>query len=150
MSGAAHKQPPGESDPQITILVGQLLATTNSIKEGLIEVNREQQANSRAILSAANTMEVVERTVDHLVALVKDGNGQESLVSQTKELRLVCRQLRLELDAIVKVVEDLKFHKAATSAQADGKRTAWSTILSIVSLITAAIAATAAVWKLRP
>lgn len=113
---AAKKVPPATTTDltgdNLAILIGQLLATTEAASSGINSLSEESKANSRAVIAAATTLGLVEKTVYELVKVVKDGNGQESLVTQMKAVRVEINrltesvnELRKELDTVKKDVD---------------------------------------------
>lgn len=90
--------PAAKPDEHFSVLIGQLLATVENTATMLENLRQESRDNSQKIVAAVTTLEVVQQTVAELVKVVKDGNGQESLVSQVHALQHEFGHRRLELD----------------------------------------------------
>lgn len=100
-----RKLPTDSMGPDLPVLVGQLLATTEAASEGIRSLFEESKANAKAIIAAATTLELVDKTVRELLRVVRDGNGQESLVVQIKTLQTLLARLRADHDDLRKHVE---------------------------------------------
>ena len=145
---AAKKVPPATTTDltgdNLAILIGQLLATTEAASSGINSLSEESKANSRAVIAAATTLGLVEKTVYELVKVVKDGNGQESLVTQMKAVRVEINrltesvnELRKELDTVKKDVDAAGTIK---NQIVGGKMVIWVIIGGLAWLVTTGIA----------
>ncbi len=96
------------ANDQIAMLIGQLLATSEAASAGIKALSEESRQNSKAIVAAVTTLSMVEKTATELVRLVKDGNGQESLVAQLRGLRTWVDDTDVELNKMDTSLSELR------------------------------------------
>lgn len=75
-------------DEHLAMTLGALKAVTEATSAGIQALSAESATTTNALTVAVTTLGMMEKTVTDLVRLVRDGNGQEALVTQIKMLRL--------------------------------------------------------------
>jgi hypothetical protein len=147
-SGKPHQT---SHEDSLHLLVGRLLATTEAASEGISALSEETKANSKAIVAVATTLDVMAKTVNDLVKLVRDGNGKPSLILQMQEASSTMTELKRVCDELAEQHEgmtvDLSKFRHEHSRVRGGKRVLWNVVYAIGWLITTGIALAALYWR---
>lgn len=91
--------PAANRNPDVMLLIGQLLEAAEAASEGLRSTNAEIQANGKALIAAVKTLELIEETVAELDRLVRTGNG-DSLITRLAVLRAEVTVLQTQVGEI--------------------------------------------------
>jgi len=139
----------GESPENLLMIVGQLLEATKAASDGLKSLSLEVRNNASAIISAAKTLEFVEKTISELNAVVRA--NADSLVSQTAENAAAIEDLqtgKAELDKAVDELQQMVDTLGVDRVKADHSRDlVWKIIYGAAWAITTGIAVYAALGQ---
>jgi hypothetical protein len=92
--------PPKGHGADVMMLIGQLLEATQAASEGLKNTNLEIQANGKALIAAAKTLEIIAETVAELDRLVRTGNG-DSIITRIAILRAEVTDLQKQIADLI-------------------------------------------------
>jgi hypothetical protein len=141
---------PTRDDPNVMLMIGQLLEGVKAASEAVKGLSDEVRGNATAIITAAKSLEMIEERLSHVTELVLDSSNPNNLVSRidghnTQLLALAAEFITFR-QAVAEVRKTLDAQNLAALSVQHTRTGAQKVIGRIVQGAGWAITAAIAVW----
>lgn len=123
----------GRDSNDMAMLIGQLVAATETASKGIESLTREARDNATALAAATKSLEIVEKMVTALNNLIHDGGDDNSVVAQLRSLRSTNENLRNMVDGLKIDFEKIKKSVGGFEATEQKFSGGWSVLLWIMA-----------------